>query len=78
MDYCTWFPEGWWADCCQAHDLAYAAQVGKELADAALFQCVSASASAPVMAAASAVAGGLMWLGVRVFGRRFYKKADPK
>jgi hypothetical protein len=29
MDYCTHFPEGWWATCCQAHDVAYAAQIGR-------------------------------------------------
>lgn len=75
MDYCTWFPEGWWATCCAAHDLAYASQVGQSVADSALLACVAASGNGPATAAVSVAIGGAMWLGVRLFGRRFYKKA---
>lgn len=84
MDYCTLFPEGWWAHCCQAHDTGYVDQIGQALADERLFSCVasalpSVAAEHPVLAAAagaaSLVIGGGRWLGVRAFGRRFYKKA---
>lgn len=78
MDYCTWFPEGWWSACCAAHDLAYSLQVGKGTADAALAACVAHSAAGPATAALSVAAGGVMWLGVRLFGRRYYKKAGDK
>lgn len=78
MDYCTLFPEGWWAHCCKIHDADYAAQVGQAVADSGLLQCVASSGDGYVLGAASAVVGGVMWLGVRVFGRRFYKKAAPK
>ena len=75
MDYCTWFPEGWWAACCAAHDLAYSAQIGKGVADAALASCVAGTGHGPAAAAVSVAVGGLMWLGVRVFGRKYYKAA---
>jgi hypothetical protein len=75
MDYCTLFPEGWWATCCQAHDLAYSLQIGKEAADQALMLCVAGSGHGPVLGAASVVLGGAMWLGVRLFGRKYYKAA---
>lgn len=75
MDYCTWFPEGWWAACCAAHDLAYSSQVGKDLADQALLACVANSANGPVLGAASFAVAGLMYAGVRLFGRRYYKNA---
>lgn len=78
MDYCTWFPEGWWASCCAVHDLAYSAQLGKEIADKALWACVANSAQAgPVAAAASFAVGCFMWVGVRAFGRKYYKAAAP-
>lgn len=75
MDYCTSWFEGWWADCCAAHDLAYSAQIGKAAADLALATCVAGSGHGPLIGAASVVIGGVMWLGVRVFGRKFYKNA---
>lgn len=84
MDYCTLWPEGWWAACCQAHDAAYSAQIGKLLADERLQQCVSASlpdfaAAHPVMAGAAACASvamsWVMYCGVRAFGGRFYRRA---
>ena len=87
MDYCTGWFEGWWAHCCQAHDAAYAAQVGQAVADGQLLSCVVQSLPAfavdnPLLAGAvgvaSAAVGGAMWLGVRVFGRRFYKKAGDQ
>lgn len=76
MDYCTFWFEGWWSHCCQAHDAAYSAQIAKEVADAALFQCVAGSS--PSLALASTVIGGAMWLAVRLFGARFYKNAKGK
>ena len=84
MDYCTLWFEGWWSHCCQAHDADYSVQIGQALADGQLFSCVvnslpAAALDNPLLAAgagaASLVIGGGMWLGVRVFGRRFYKNA---
>lgn len=75
MDYCTLFPEGWWSHCCAAHDADYAAQIGQAAADAALLQCVATSADGGLIGIASAVIGGVMFLGVRLFGRRYYRKA---
>ncbi len=77
MDYCTGFFEGWWADCCQAHDANYLAQIGKLLADEKLYQCVadSLNGGSPVAIGASTVVAAIMFAGVRVFGRRFYRKA---
>lgn len=75
MDYCTLWPEGWWAHCCAAHDAAYAAQVARSAADKALLQCVAASTSSPALAVVSAVVGVAMYVGVRLGGRFFYDKA---
>lgn len=78
MDYCTLWFEGWWSHCCAAHDTGYTRQIGQAIADNELFQCVAMSAPTPVLAAASFVVAGTMWLGVRVFGKRFYKRAAGK
>lgn len=75
MDWCTMFPEGWWSHCCMAHDAAYAAQAGQAVADSALFQCVATSGDGLLVGGASLVVGATMWLGVRLFGRRWYKRA---
>lgn len=75
MDYCTLWFEGWWSDCCKAHDNDYALQIGQALADEKLFQCVVSSASSPALGLAAGVIGTVMFLGVRVFGKRFYKRA---
>lgn len=75
MDYCTWFPEGWWSTCCAAHDLAYGTQVGQAIADQALLACVAHSGASPATVGVSVAVGGLMWLGVRLFGRKYYKAA---
>ena len=83
-DYCTLLPDGWWAHCCAAHDAGYAAQVGQAVADMTLMQCVASAlpavvgthpALAPLVGAASVAVAGVMFVGVRLFGRRFYKKA---
>lgn len=76
MDYCTLFPEGWWAQCCMAHDAAYDGQIGQALADDLLWQCVAASApDGTLLGLASVGIASVMWLGVRLFGRRNYRKA---
>lgn len=83
-DYCTAFPEGWWQHCCEAHDAAYDAQIGKAQADKELLACVVESrpgwAEQFPMAAdgASALVGLLMFAGVSLFGRRFYKRAGKQ
>lgn len=78
MDYCTLFPEGWWAHCCEVHDADYVLQVGQALADWDLFACVASSAPDGFMgwlAVASVPIAALMFLGVRLFGSRFYRAA---
>ena len=77
MDYCTLFPEGWWAACCMAHDLAYSGQVDRALADGQLFKCIAASDPTLIGGAASVIAAGVAWLGVRLFGGRWFKKSKP-
>ncbi len=74
MDYCTFFPEGWWSHCCEAHDVAYAAQIGQMTADTSLLQCVAAAGDG-LLAPVSVAVGVVMFLGVTVFGRRYYRKA---
>lgn len=84
MDYCTSWFEGWWADCCMAHDADYAAQVLKSLADSQLGECVSHALPAiatgnPVASALfaglSAVIGFGMYKAVSVFGGKYYRAA---
>lgn len=75
MDYCTWFPEGWWQHCCQVHDAAYAAGLPKPGADLDLLLCVAQSAPEPWLMVASVAVGGLMFLGVTLFGAPYYRKA---
>lgn len=72
MDYCTSFPEGWWAHCCQAHDLAYTGQVSRTLADQQLWGCVSSSGHG--LGLLSFAIGTVMFVGVRAFGAYYYRK----
>lgn len=74
MDYCTGFPEGWWAHCCRAHDLDYASQVGQALADERLWQCVASSGEG--IGILSGLAAMVMYAGVRLFGLYYYRKAN--
>jgi hypothetical protein len=83
MDHCTLWPEGWWSHCCAVHDADYSAQAGRLVADVRLLQCVAESLpdvamSNPVMVGAalmaSATVSAVMFIGVRLFGRRFYRK----
>lgn len=75
MDYCTLWFEGFWSDCCKAHDLAYDMQIPRTIADADLASCVALAASSPGAAWVGAITAGVMFVGVRVFGWKFYKKA---
>lgn len=84
MDHCTLWLEGWWSHCCEAHDAAYSAQAGRALADGQLLACVAASLPSwavdhPLLTGAAGLASlavsGIMFVGVRAFGRRFYRKA---
>lgn len=86
-DSCTLFAEGWWQACCVEHDAGYAAQILRLLADDSLLDCVVHSLPAvaighPVLTAlftgVSAAVGGVMWIGVRVFGGWFYRRAKAE
>lgn len=74
MDYCTWFPEGWWSTCCELHDKAYTDQIGQYIADKALFICVATSGTNLFEVAIGVVVATVMFLGVRAFGKRYYNK----
>lgn len=63
FDGCSWWPDGDYRDCCQAHDYAYwcgGSPEARAAADEELRACVAESRGA--------VLGRLMWLGVRVGG----------
>lgn len=75
MDFCTWFPEGWWSTCCEMHDKAYADHIGQLIADKALFLCVATSGSNTFEIVASCVVATVMFIGVRMFGKRYYNKS---
>lgn len=78
MDYCTWFPEGWWSACCEAHDRNYADQIGQLIADGKLFLCVATSGDNVLEVAASVIVAAVMLAGVTLFGRRYYINANQK
>lgn len=67
MNYCTWWFDGWWGQCCHLHDIAYSTGVVKSIADLALQNCV-ASVGAPIIS-------WIMWIGVTLFGGFWYARA---
>ena len=76
---CTGFFDGWWAQCCAAHDEDYTAQIGKLLADERLWECVTwAAGDNPLLVTVSGLVASVMFAGVGLFGRRFYRKAKPQ
>lgn len=78
MDYCTWFPEGWWAHCCAVHDGNYADQIGQLVADVKLFTCVATSGDNVLEVTAGVIAAVTMLCGVSLFGKRYYDNSKPK
>jgi len=85
IDHCTSWFEGWWGElCCRPHDLDYAGQVDRLVADGRLWSCVwhslpDIAAAHPIIAGVftgvSAVIATIMFIGVRLFGLPFYKRA---
>ena len=79
MNYCTLWPEGWWAQCCSRHDDDYLNGVDKLISDENLMYCVFNSSPEillqyPTLAMImSAPVGVVMFVGVFLFGRFFYK-----
>lgn len=71
-DACTLWPEGWWSVCCQAHDAAYASGADRLLADLDLLRCVVESGDGWLLIASTFI-GGVMFAGVRIFGRAFWR-----
>ena len=69
-NYCTFFREGSWSHCCEAHDVAYETQVDKKQADIDLYSCVKGSSPE----ALTWIVADLMLAGVSLFGSRFYKE----
>jgi lysozyme len=66
-DGCTDFIQGNWRTCCDVHDLSYAVQLPKAVADASLAQCVADHGHSFIAV--------IMWVGVTVFGGWFYARA---
>lgn len=64
---CTFFPDGSWVSCCDAHDINYSekSQVTRKSADQKLKMCVENSGH-PIIAK-------IMYAGLRMFGSFFYK-----
>ena len=70
-DWCSWWPDGDWTDCCRQHDRQYGTAgkgapnrtpgMTRRRADAELRACVAAKGH-PVVA-------WIMWAGVRLFGQ---------
>lgn len=71
-NYCTFFFEGSWTECCRKHDIAYETQAPKGQSDIELFNCVRESDPTAV----TWVVAALMFAGVSLFGARFYRKKD--
>lgn len=75
QDACTLWPDGWWRACCVAHDLAYETGASRLDADVELLSCVATSAEG-LLGLASVGVAALMFVGVRVFGGRFWRRAQ--
>lgn len=67
--YCTLWWDGAWADCCAAHDAAYAMGLDKFQADLDLGFCVAQTGNTWM--------GILMFIGVATLGIFFYPKKKP-
>jgi hypothetical protein len=72
-DHCTKFPEGWWAHCCAAHDIAYVDGTRKLIADVDLLVCVSTAGTEWWQHVLSFTIGGVMFAGVSLFGMFYYE-----
>ena len=75
QDACTLWLDGWWRACCVAHDLAYEASTNRFDADVELLRCVATSAQGLLGLASMGIAA-LMFVGVRAFGGRFWRRAQ--
>lgn len=69
-DHCTFWFEGAWGHCCEAHDAAYAAGVDRLLADLALEACVRETGHSGMAA--------IMFAAVSAFGWIAYKLATMR
>jgi len=69
-DGCTFFPDGNYVSCCEAHDAAYGAGYNKWKADMDLRNCAM-RCHKPILA-------WIMWIGVTLFGGYSYWKAQQK
>jgi len=76
-DYCTNFPDSIlgksYAYCCYIHDVHYsnqpvALEMTRLIADNMLFKCVRKKRGLLVAT--------LIWLGVRIFGAKYYKRTE--
>lgn len=65
-DYCTGVPDGSAAPCCKQHDLDYINRVDRKTADINFFKCLWRKGLH--------VRAVVYFIGVRLFGRRFYPR----
>ena len=71
MNYCTFFPEGNWSECCRRHDRRYEnKRLTKRQADILLKRCVTRKAGCLI--------GWIIYLGVRlpIIAKWFYSNAQ--
>lgn len=70
-DYCTFWIEGNWTECCSLHDRRYEnRRLTRKQADELLFRCVKRKSNR--------VMASIMYIGVRAFGWYWYDKStDP-
>lgn len=73
-DGCTLAPEGWWHECCVAHDFSYSqggTSEDRAAADGRLYECLKAK-GAPI-------AAWVYWAAVRLAGHHFWPRmAKPE
>lgn len=78
-DYCTLWPDKTFTldyqHCCQAHDKAYELQVDRKEADKELFKCIYESTDNALLIIPALIMASVMYMGVRVFGKRFFNNA---
>lgn len=67
---CSFFPEGEYTSCCNAHDMAYLFGKSRSIADLELRKCI--------IRCGKPITAWIVWIGVRLFGYPFWILAKIK